>query len=149
MISEAYRNALEIPSVFLPRATVDATFLPWLWASVNMGRGTEIISAFGGKDGVWQSPRDDRWRPNINHRGKSSDFFAEEHEAIGPIWFCRRLAFAQKAFEAFSSSWANLLEVTRVLYDVAALKNALDCTRESPSRPLCLCKNFHAAAKEL
>ncbi|MBB4143168.1 hypothetical protein GGQ72_001667 [Rhizobium rhizoryzae] len=45
MISKAYRKILEISSVFPPRATVDATFVPWLWASVNMGRGTEIISA--------------------------------------------------------------------------------------------------------
>lgn len=88
-------------------------------------------------------------RPNISHGGKSSDVFAEEHEAIGPIWFCRRLAFAQKAFEPFSSVWVNLLEVTRGLDGVAALKNALDCTREFPSRPLWLCKNLHAAAREL
>lgn len=28
-------ETLEIPYIFLPRATVDATFVPWLWASVN------------------------------------------------------------------------------------------------------------------
>jgi len=37
MISKAYWKALEIPSVFPSRATVDATFVPWLWASVNTG----------------------------------------------------------------------------------------------------------------
>jgi hypothetical protein len=30
-------KSLEVPSVFLPRATVDVTFVPWLWASVNTG----------------------------------------------------------------------------------------------------------------
>jgi hypothetical protein len=35
---------LEIPSVFTSRATVDATFVPWLWASVNIGAFAEIIS---------------------------------------------------------------------------------------------------------
>jgi len=35
MISMTYKKILEIPSVFPSRATVDATFVPWLWASVN------------------------------------------------------------------------------------------------------------------
>ncbi len=47
MISMAYRNYLEIPYIFLPRATVDANFVPWLWASVNSTERTAIISAFG------------------------------------------------------------------------------------------------------
>lgn len=35
MISTAWWKSLEIPSVFPSRATMDATFVPWLWASVN------------------------------------------------------------------------------------------------------------------
>ena len=38
MFSMTYKKVLEIPSVFLSRATVDATFVPWLWASVNWAR---------------------------------------------------------------------------------------------------------------
>jgi hypothetical protein len=35
MISMTYRNHLCFPYLFPSRATVDATFVPWLWASVN------------------------------------------------------------------------------------------------------------------
>ncbi len=37
MISMTYWKSLEIPYVFPSRATVDATFVPLLWASVNTG----------------------------------------------------------------------------------------------------------------
>lgn len=33
----SFAESLEIPSVFPSRATVDATFVPRLWASVNTG----------------------------------------------------------------------------------------------------------------
>jgi len=36
MISKAYKKCLWIPYIFAPRATVDAIFVPWLWADVNM-----------------------------------------------------------------------------------------------------------------
>lgn len=57
MISKAYWNRLEIPSVFLSRATVGATFVPWLWASVNMRGLAAIISALGAEVAVGRSAR--------------------------------------------------------------------------------------------
>jgi hypothetical protein len=44
---------LEIPSVFLPRATVDTTFVPWLWASVNWGIKRQLFPLSDFELAVW------------------------------------------------------------------------------------------------
>ena len=43
IISEAYGSFLRIPAVFPSRATVDATFVPWLWNSVKMMVGRQLF----------------------------------------------------------------------------------------------------------